>query len=113
MRLAVLLAAALGVAGCGGGGNENGTDTAVKGALGAELERPGPDVALVQGTADYAVDDSYGLTPRFRLAVTAQAGSVAPGGSRHSCWICRTCFFMPVKASTIRGSKWRPACVVT
>jgi hypothetical protein len=54
VRLAVLLAAALSVAGCGGGGNTNGTDTAVKGTLGAELERPGPDVALVQGTADYA-----------------------------------------------------------
>jgi hypothetical protein len=54
VRLAALLAAALGVAGCGGGGNTNGTDTAVQGTLGAELERPGPDVALVQGTADYA-----------------------------------------------------------
>jgi hypothetical protein len=54
VRLAVLLAAALSVAGCGGGGTGNGTDTAVQWTLGAELERPGPDVALVQGTADYA-----------------------------------------------------------
>jgi hypothetical protein len=53
VRLAVLLAAALSAAACGSS-TKNGTDTAVKGTLGAELERPGPDVALVQGTADYA-----------------------------------------------------------
>ena len=51
-RLALLLlAAALGVAACGGSSSK----TAEPGTLGALLARPGPDVALVQGTADYAV----------------------------------------------------------
>ena len=47
----VILAAALGAAACGGGNN---TSRAAKGTLGAELARPGPDVALIQGTSDYA-----------------------------------------------------------
>ncbi len=48
-----MLAAALCVAGCGSstGGNES----AKPGTLGAELARSGPDVALVQGSSDYAV----------------------------------------------------------
>ncbi len=50
-RLFVLLAAALGAAACGGGKNAS---PVAKGTLGAELSRPGPDVALVQGTSDYA-----------------------------------------------------------
>jgi hypothetical protein len=48
----VILAAALGAAACGGGNN---TSRAAKGTLGAELARPGPDVALIQGTSDYAI----------------------------------------------------------
>ena len=52
MRLVVLLAAALGAAACGGGKTAT---TAAKGTLGAELARPGPDVALIQGTSDYAI----------------------------------------------------------
>jgi hypothetical protein len=49
-RLTILLAAALGAAACGGKGGEG----AAKGTLGAELARPGPDIALSQGTSDYA-----------------------------------------------------------
>ena len=52
-RLLVVLAAALGVAGCGSSTSGNGS--AEPGTLGAELARPGPDVALIQGTSDYAV----------------------------------------------------------
>jgi len=52
-RLLVVLAAALGAAGCGGSGNAN-PETGVPGTLRARLARPGPDVALVQGTSDYA-----------------------------------------------------------
>jgi len=47
--IAVLLAA-----GCGGGGNSQ-AGAAGKGTLAAVLARPGPDVALVQGTNDYAI----------------------------------------------------------
>jgi hypothetical protein len=50
-RLVVLLAAALGAAACGGGKNAS---PAAKGTLAAELARSGPDVALIQGTSDYA-----------------------------------------------------------
>ena len=52
-RLLVVLAAALGAAGCGGSGNTD-TRTGVPGTLGAQVARPGPDVALIQGTSDYA-----------------------------------------------------------
>jgi hypothetical protein len=52
-RLLVVLAAALGVAGCGSSTSGNGS--AEPGTLGAELARTGPDVALIQGTSDYAV----------------------------------------------------------
>ena len=48
-----MLAAALGVAGCGSSTSGNGS--AEPGTLGAELARTGPDVALIQGTSDYAV----------------------------------------------------------
>ncbi|HEY7603925.1 MAG TPA: hypothetical protein VH760_06650 [Gaiellaceae bacterium] len=54
-RLLVVLAAALGAAGCGGGSDGNGG--AEPGTLGAELARTGPDIALIQGTGDYAVGD--------------------------------------------------------
>ncbi|MGE5273874.1 MAG: hypothetical protein ACM3QU_08980 [Verrucomicrobiota bacterium] len=50
-RVLVLLAAALGAAACGAGTTAT---SAAKGTLGAELARPGPDVALIQGTSDYA-----------------------------------------------------------
>jgi hypothetical protein len=50
-RVLVLLAAALGAAACGAGKTAT---NAAKGTLGAELARPGPDVALIQGTSDYA-----------------------------------------------------------
>jgi hypothetical protein len=51
-RLAVLLAAALGAAACGGG--KNAGHPAARGSLGAALARPGPDIALIQGTSDYS-----------------------------------------------------------
>jgi hypothetical protein len=51
-RLVFLLtAAALGAAACGGSSRKQ----AEAGTLAARLARPGPDVALVQGTGDYAV----------------------------------------------------------
>jgi hypothetical protein len=50
-RLVVLLAAALGAAACGSGKH---VTTPGEGTLGAELARPGPDVALIQGTSDHA-----------------------------------------------------------
>jgi hypothetical protein len=52
-RLLVVLVAALCVAGCGSSAGGNGS--AKPGTLGAELARSGPDVALIQGTGDYAV----------------------------------------------------------
>jgi hypothetical protein len=53
-RLVFLIAAALGAAACGG--SKAGTGAA-PGSLGAQLARPGPDVALVQGTSDYTPGD--------------------------------------------------------
>jgi hypothetical protein len=52
-RLLVVLVAALCVAGCGSSTGGNGS--AKPGTLGAELARSGPDIALIQGTGDYAV----------------------------------------------------------
>jgi hypothetical protein len=53
---AAALVAALAAAGCGGdGGTPNeGSVSAPPGSAGALLERPGPDIALVAGTSDYA-----------------------------------------------------------
>ena len=50
---ASLLLFALLLAGCGGGGSKQ----PEAGTLNALLARPGPDVALVQGTSDYAVGE--------------------------------------------------------
>lgn len=52
-RTAVLLLVLL-LAGCGGGG---GNKEGKAGTLASVLARPGPDVALVQGTSDYAVGE--------------------------------------------------------
>jgi hypothetical protein len=49
------LTAVLLAAGCGSGGGSGSTSTGGKGTLASLLARPGPDVALVQGTSDYAV----------------------------------------------------------
>jgi hypothetical protein len=55
-RLAILLlAATLVVAACGGGGKHPSARTGGTDTLATLLARPGPDVALVQGTSDYAV----------------------------------------------------------
>ena len=43
----------------------------------------------------------------------AHALALAPGGSRHSFWICNTSFFMAPKACAMRGSKCRPASLAT
>jgi hypothetical protein len=51
---AVLLLLTLVLAGCGGGG---GRSEPKAGTLASVLARPGPDVALVQGTSDYAVGE--------------------------------------------------------
>jgi hypothetical protein len=52
-RTAILLLVAL-LAGCGGGGSKQHAEA---GTLAAFLDRPGADVAAVQGTSDYAVGD--------------------------------------------------------
>jgi hypothetical protein len=54
-RTAALVPLALLLAACGGGG---GSKTPEAGTLGSLLDRPGPDVALVQGTSDYAVGEN-------------------------------------------------------
>jgi hypothetical protein len=51
-RTAILLLVVLAIAGCG-----SGEEKAKSGTLAAFLDRPGPDVALVQGTSDYAVGE--------------------------------------------------------
>ena len=53
-RTAALLLTSVLLAGCGGGG---GSKPAAAGTLDDFLARPGPDVALVQGTSDYAVGE--------------------------------------------------------
>lgn len=52
-RLAILVAAALGAAACGGSTQK----PPAANTLAAVLDRPGQDVSLVQGTADYAVGE--------------------------------------------------------
>jgi hypothetical protein len=52
-RTAVPLLLVLALAACGGGGKKQ----AQSGTLAALLAQPGPDVALVQGTSDYAVGE--------------------------------------------------------
>jgi hypothetical protein len=54
VRRTAVLSLALLLAGCGGGG---GNKEAKAGTLASVLARPGPDVALVQGTSDYAVGE--------------------------------------------------------
>jgi hypothetical protein len=54
VRRTAVLPLALLLVGCGGGG---GNKEAKAGTLASVLARPGPDVALVQGTSDYAVGE--------------------------------------------------------
>jgi hypothetical protein len=53
-RAAVLTLSVAFLAGCGGGG---GSKKPEAGTLDAFLARPGPDIALVQGTSDYAIGE--------------------------------------------------------
>jgi hypothetical protein len=54
VRRTAVLPLVLLLAGCGGGGGNKETKA---GTLASVLARPGPDVALVQGTSDYAVGE--------------------------------------------------------
>ena len=85
-RLATfLLAATLCVAACGGGGKHASSSTgARKGTLASLLARPGPDVALVQGTSDYSV----GPVRVTFLVIDSHAKAI--NRSRAHVWVSRS-----------------------
>jgi hypothetical protein len=87
-RLAILVAAALGAAACGGG--KTATRVPPSDTLGAVLERAGPDVSLVQGTKDYSV----GRIRVTFLVVDPQAKVVSRPQAR--VWIGRSLDSTPV-----------------
>ena len=74
-----LLLFALLLAGCGGGGPSK----PAAGTLDALLARPGPDVALVQGTSDYAVGRAPRHLPRDRQPGAPDPAAARTGARRH------------------------------
>jgi hypothetical protein len=80
VRLLPLVVVAALAAGCGGGGTKH----AAEGTLAALLARPGPEVALVQGTSDYAV----GPVRATFLVVDSQARLVSRPRAR--VWVGRS-----------------------
>jgi hypothetical protein len=90
-RLAtLLLAATLCVAACGGGGKHAAGSTGARGTLAALLARPGPDVALVQGTSDYSVG---GVRVTF-LVLDAKAKAI--NRPRARVWVAKSLDSPPI-----------------
>jgi hypothetical protein len=89
-----LLAATLALAGCGGGGKQSAP--AKRGTLAAVLDRPGPDVSLVQGTSDYAVGD---VRVAF-LVVNSQAKLISRPRAR--VWVGRSLDSRPLVSTEAR-----------
>ena len=82
---AAVFAAALAIAGFGGGGGTpNGGAAAGAGSAGALLDRPGPDVALVAGTSDYA----RGPVRVVFLVIDSQSRSIESPQAR--VWVARS-----------------------
>lgn len=93
MRLAAPLALFLGLlaAGCGGGGTAS--EPAAEGTLRSLLSRPGPDVALVPGTADFSVGEvrySFLVIAGNGAAVERPRAEVWVGTSLESTPLVRT-----------------------
>jgi hypothetical protein len=92
-RLAtLLLAATLGVAACGGGSGSS-TATTGGGTLAALLARPGPDIALVQGTSDYSV----GPVRVTFLVIDSQSRAITRPRAR--VWVARSLDSRPLVAT--------------
>src|SRR5581483_3440364 len=86
---------ALALSACGSSGSEH-PATAAAGTLASVLARPGPDVALVQGTSDYAVGD---VRITF-LVIDPHARAIdAP---RAEVWVARTLEAPPLLRTTAR-----------
>jgi hypothetical protein len=104
MRPGVLFAAAtcavaLSFAGCGGNGgtpNEGSSEGAPEGSAGALLSRPGPDVALVAGTSDYA----RGQVRVVFLVIDSQSRSIERPKAR--VWVARSFDDRPFLSTTAR-----------
>ena len=104
MRPGVLFAAAtcavaLSFAGCGGNGgtpNAGSSEAAPEGSAGALLSRPGPDVALVAGTSDYA----RGQVRVVFLVIDSQSRSIERPKAR--VWVARSFDDRPFLSTTAR-----------
>ena len=97
--VAALCAAALSLAGCGGKGgtpNEGSSAAAPAGSAGALLSRPGPDIALVTGTSDYA----RGPVRVVFLVVDSESRSIERPTAR--VWIARSFDDKPFLQTTAR-----------
>jgi hypothetical protein len=91
---AAVSAAALLSAGCGGGSDTS--DGATSGSAGELLDRPGPDVALVAGTADYA----RGPVRVVFLVIDSQSRSIESPQAR--VWVARSLDDEPFLETTAR-----------
>ena len=104
MRPGVLFAAAtcavaLSLAGCGGNGgtpNDGSSEAPPEGSAGALLSRPGPDVALVSGTSDYA----RGQVRVVFLVIDSQSRSIERPKAR--VWVARSFDDRPFLSTTAR-----------
>ena len=95
LSLAVAFAAATLAGGCGGdGGTPNGGTSA--GTVGAVLSRPGPDVALIPGTSDYA----RGSVRVLFLVIDSRGRSIERPRAR--IWVARSLVDEPILRTTAR-----------